>query len=393
MKLLTFSTLYPNAEQNNHGIFVETRLRYLVASGMAESRVVAPVPWFPSEHARFGRYASFARVPATETRQGILIRHPRYALIPKIGMYLAPFMMAQSLKKVIAQIIRDGYDFDLIDAHYFYPDGVAAVMLGKYFNKPVVITARGSDINLIGQKPLARKLILWAARNAAAVITVCAALKNELVKMGAEASHITPLRNGVDLQRFHRLEKAQIRTELGLNRFTLLTVGALTENKGHHIAIQALVHLPDTDLMIVGAGPDLDKLLSLAKKLKVADRVRFVGAIAQTELIRYYNAADLMVLMSAREGWANVLLESMACGTPVIATDVGGSSEVIMAKEAGLLVEERTPAALAAAVTLLRSDFPSCAQTRQYAEKYSWDETTRGQLNLFNTILNGRADL
>jgi glycosyltransferase involved in cell wall biosynthesis len=391
MKLLTFSTLYPNAEQISHGIFVETRLRYLVASGMAEARVVAPVPWFPLRHARFGRYGSFARIPATETRQGLFISHPRYALIPKIGMHLAPFMMAQSLKPAIAKIIRDGDDFDLIDAHYFYPDGVAAVMLGKHFNKPVVITARGSDINLIGKNPLARKKILWAADNAAGVITVCAALKNELVKMGANASHITPLRNGVDLQRFHCLDKRQIRTELGLSRFTLLTGGALTENKGHHIAIQALVHLPDVELMIVGSGPDLALLHTLAINLKVADRVKFIGALAQPELIRYYNAADLMVLMSAREGWANVLLESMACGTPAIATDVGGSSEVITAKVAGLLVEERTAPALAAAVTLLRSDFPARTATRHYAEKYSWDDTTQGQLNLFNAILKGSA--
>jgi len=256
-----------------------------------------------------------------------------------------------------------------------------------------VITARGSDINVIGQQPLAKKMILWAANNAAGVITVCTALKNELVKMGADASHITPLRNGVDLQRFHCLDKEQIRAELGLSHFTLLTVGALTENKGHHIAIQALVHLPDVALMIVGGGPDRELLHSLAIKLKVADRVKFVGAIAQPELIRYYNAADLMVLMSAREGWANVLLESMACGTPVIASDVGGSSEVIHARQAGLLVEERTAPALAAAVTLLRSDCPNRAATRRYAEKYSWDDTTQGQLTLFNAILKGGAAL
>jgi hypothetical protein len=151
MKLLTFSTLFPNAVHPSHGIFVETRLRYLMASGKVESRVVAPVPWFPSGNPRFGRYADYARVPAEEQRHGIQISHPRYMLLPKIGMQVAPWLLARSVKAQIGRIIDEGYDFDVLDAHYFYPDGVAAVMLGKYFNKPVVITARGTDINLIPQ--------------------------------------------------------------------------------------------------------------------------------------------------------------------------------------------------------------------------------------------------
>lgn len=390
MKLLTFSTLYPNEVQVNHGIFVETRLRYLVASGQVESRVIAPVPWFPFRHARFGRYANFARVPHAETRQGIQISHPRYALIPKFGMHLTPFLMANSLKRGIGRMIDEGYDFDLIDAHYFYPDGVAAIMLGRYFNKPTVITARGTDINLIAQQPLTRQMVQWAARNADAVITVCQALKNELMKLGVAASHITPLRNGVDLQRFHPMDRAQLRQELGLSRFTLLSVGTLIEHKGHRLVIEALTLLPDIDLMIVGSGPDHAKLKLLADQLGVADRVRLIGAIPQTGLIRYYSAADVMVLMSAREGWANVLLESMACGTPVIASDVGGSSEVVTANEAGRLVAERTPEVIAKAVLQLRDDYPSHQATRRYAEKFSWDETTQGQLHLFNRILTDR---
>jgi glycosyltransferase involved in cell wall biosynthesis len=391
MKLLTLTTLYPNAEQINHGIFVETRLRYLLASGQVESRVIAPVPWFPLRHPRFGRYAGYARVPHFDTRLGITIQHPRYAVIPKIGMHLAPFMMANSLKPVVAKMVDEGYDFDLIDAHYFYPDGVAAMMLAKHFNKPVVITARGTDINLIAQRSLSKKMVLWAAGNADGVITVCQALKNELVRLGVAENHITPLRNGVDLQRFHPQDRIQIRQELGLSQKTLLSVGALTEHKGHHLVIRALPLLPQIDLMIVGGGPDEQKLKLLAKDIGVADRVRFIGSVPQADLIRYYNAADIMVLMSSREGWANVLLEAMACGTPVIASDVGGSAEVITALDAGRLISERSPEALAEAVKLLFEQYPSRAATRQYAERYSWDDTTAGQLQLFATILKRRA--
>lgn len=390
MKLLTFSTLFPNAEQPNHGIFVETRLRYLLASGKAESRVVAPVPWFPSPHPRFGNYGRFARVPASEVRHGIEVVHPRYVHLPKIGMEMAPWLMAQSVKPTIGRIIDEGYDFDLIDAHYFYPDGVAAVQLGRYFNKPVVITARGSDVSLIPQHRIARKLIQGAAAKANAIITVCDALKTELVQLGVDAAKITPLRNGVDLQRFQPGDRAALRAELGLDGFVLLSVGHLLPVKGHDLAIAALPMLPGATLLIAGAGSLRGRLEALARELGVQHRVRFLGAVPQPELPRYYGAADALVLASSREGWANVLLESMACGTPVVATNVWGTPEVVTAPDAGLLMKERSPQGLADAVGQLRANYPDHAATRRYAEGYSWDDTTQGQLDLFATLVDGR---
>lgn len=387
MKLLTFSTLFPNAEKPSHGIFVETRLRYLLASGKAQSRVIAPVPWFPSTHPRFGRYAGYAKVPAEETRSGIQVHHPRYALLPKIGMNLAPLLLAQSVKPAMRRMIDSGYDFDLIDAHYFYPDGVAAVMLGKHFNKPVVITARGTDINLIPQYPVPRKQILWAARHAQGMITVCNALKEEMVGLGIDAAKVTPLRNGVDLERFQPVDRAAVRASLGMRGFTLLSVGLLEPRKAHDLIISALPMLEDTQLLIAGSGPERARLEALALQLNVTERVKFLGALPQTELRNYYGAADAMVLASSREGWANVLLESMACGTPVVASNVWGTPEVVAAPEAGVLMAERTPQGVADAVRRLRAHYPAHAATRAYAEKFSWDDTTDGQLRLFGKIL------
>ncbi|MEO8747434.1 MAG: glycosyltransferase family 4 protein, partial [Rhodanobacter sp.] len=126
IRLLVFTSLYPNAEQPQHGIFVEERLRHLVASGLVTATVVAPVPWFPFRHRRFGRYARFARVPAYEQRHGIRIEHPRYPVIPKFGMGVAPSLMYRALLPVLRRHLANGNGFDLIDAHYFYPDGVAA---------------------------------------------------------------------------------------------------------------------------------------------------------------------------------------------------------------------------------------------------------------------------
>ena len=387
MKILTFSTLFPNTEKPGHGIFVETRLRHLVASGQVEARVVAPVPWFPLHHARFGNYAQFAKVPARETRLGIDVQHPRYMVIPKIGMNLAPSLLAAGARASVGRMLDEGYDFDLIDAHYFYPDGVAAAMLGKYFNKPVVITARGSDITQLPAFPLPRKMIKWAANRAAGVITVCHALRDEVIKLGVDPARVTSLRNGVDLQLFQPVERDAVRARLGLNGFTLLAVGHLVPVKAQQLAVAALAELPDVRLLIAGNGPNRDMLENLARELKVTDRLSMLGALPQSQLRDYYGAADALVLPSEREGWANVLLEAMACGTPVIASRVWGTPEVVAAPEAGLLMNERTSAGLAAAVRALRANYPDRAATRRYAERFSWDDTTAGQLALFRSVL------
>jgi teichuronic acid biosynthesis glycosyltransferase TuaC len=387
MKILTFSTLYPNAQKPGHGIFVETRLRHLLATGQLEARVIAPVPWFPLPHARFGNYADYAKVPAHEERSGISVQHPRYPVLPKVGMNVAPALLAAGARASVARMIDEGYDFDLIDAHYFYPDGVAAAMLGKYFNKPVVITARGSDLTLFPSYRLPRRMIRWAANRAAGIITVCNALKDEVCALGVDASKVVSLRNGVDLQLFQPVERASVRARLGVDGFTLLAVGHLVPVKAQQLAVAALAQLPDVRLLIAGNGPQRAMLEQLASSSGVADRVRFLGAVPQATLRDYYGAADALVLPSEREGWANVLLEAMACGTPVIASRVWGTPEVVAAPEAGLLMEERSADGLAAAVRALRANYPDRAATRRYAERFSWDDTSAGQLALFRHIL------
>ena len=387
MRLLTFSTLYPNKVMPQHGIFVETRLRHLVASGRVETRVVAPVPWFPFHHAAFGAYAVHAAVPAAEVRHGLQVTHPRFVRLPKIGMSSAPFTLARTAIRAARRLIAEGYDFDIIDAHYFYPDGVAAAMLGKALGKPVVITARGTDINVIPQHALPRRMILNAARDSAATITVCQALKDRLVELGAGADKITVLRNGVDLAQFHPEERIAARAAFGMTGFSLVSVGNLIASKGHELAVEALVRLPDARLLIAGRGPDENRLRELAGSLGVADRLEFLGLLPQDRLRQLYSGADALVLASVREGWANVLLEAMACGTPVVASNVGGTPEVVAAPEAGIMMAERSADGVVDAVTALRQRPPCRAATRRYAERFSWDETTAGVLALFTRVM------
>jgi glycosyltransferase involved in cell wall biosynthesis len=387
MRILTFSTLFPNRNQPSHGIFVENRLRHLLASGAVEARVVAPVPWVPAWPRLSGEYAKLVGVPARETRHGLEILHPRYPVVPKIGMTIAPYLLYLAVLPTVRRLVAGGFDFDLIDAHYFYPDGVAAIWLGRYFGKPVTITGRGTDLNLIPQYTLPRKLIQTAIRSSAGMITVCQALKEPLLALGAEDARVRVLRNGVDLAMFQPMARGPLRARLGLTRTTLASVGHLIARKAHDIVIRAMRLLPDCDLLIAGDGPEDAALRALAAEQGVADRVRFLGRLGHAELREVYAASDILVLASSREGWANVLLEAMACGTPVVASNVWGTPEVVAAPEAGELMDERTPEACAAAVGRVRARMIDRAATRAYAEKFSWDDTTRGQLELFRAIL------
>jgi glycosyltransferase involved in cell wall biosynthesis len=387
MKILTFTTLYPNAIQMRHGIFVEQRLRHLLQRNDVEAKVVAPVPWFPLSSECFGAYAQYARVPKQEQRHGIDIYHPRFPVIPKIGMTVAPALLAAATLPLLRKIIADGYDFDVLDAHYFYPDGVAAALLAKALHKPLVITARGSDVNVIADYHLPQKMLLWAARHAHQTITVCEALQTKLADLGADAGKITVLRNGVDLQLFAPRNRDEARAALKLTRRTLLSVGHLVENKGHHLIIDALKNLEGYDLLIVGDGEQAPALRKLAEEKGVADRVQFLGTLTHTQLVDIYSAVDALILASAREGWANVLLEAMACGTPVIATQVGGTPEVVRAPEAGVLIN-RSADDIANGVRQLFANYPNRHDTRRYAENFSWGQTVERLHRLFTAIID-----
>lgn len=390
LRTLLFSTLYPSEVRPGHGIFVETRLRELLKTDALETRVLAPVPWFPFKHPRFGDRARIARTAKRERRHDIEVLHPRYPLVPKLGMSLAPLLLAAAALPVARKLLRDGFDFDLIDAHYFYPDGVAAVLLGTWLHKPVVITARGSDVNLIADYAVPRRWMRWAADRAQALIGVSGALVQRMAALGMPASRLHLLRNGVDLQRFLPLDVAASRQRIGhTGGPLLLSVGNLVALKGHDLCIDLLGLLrkthPGAQLLIAGDGPLRGTLQAHASARGLAGCVHFAGSVPNTELAHWYSAADVLMLASSREGWPNVLLESMACGTPAVATNVGGIPEIICAPAAGRVVAERNAEALASAVSGLLSQPPSREEVRRHAEAFSWDDTSRGQLALFRS--------
>jgi glycosyltransferase involved in cell wall biosynthesis len=385
IKALTLTTLFPNSVQPTHGVFVRQRLQHLVGAHDVEVRVVAPVPWYPPFAPGPARYTRYRGVPDVETIGPFTVSHPRYVVLPKVGMSAAPALMAASILGCVRRLVTTER-FDLIDAHYFYPDGVAAAWIADRVGLPLVITARGTDINLIPRHSVPRRQILWAAKKAAAIITVCDALRDEMIGMGVTPAKITTLRNGYDPGTFHAVDRIAARTALGFTGVTLLSVGHLIERKGHHIVLEALAGLPGFDLVIVGSGEMEAELRALARRLSLDARVRFEGTVEQSRLRQYYSAADALVLASSREGMANVLIEALACGCPVVATSFWGTPEVVRSRQAGVLVDERTPAGIADGIRRLFADLPERSETVRYSEQFRWEPTSVGQLKLFESI-------
>ncbi|HJU22691.1 MAG TPA: glycosyltransferase [Casimicrobiaceae bacterium] len=379
LRVLVFSSLFPSAARPRHGIFVETRLRKIRAAGNLDARVVAPVPWFPFRHRSFGRYAEFAATPGREEREGIEVLHPRYAMLPKIGAASQPHAMALAGMHALRALRRSGFDCDVIDAHYFYPDGVAAGIIARWTGKPFIVTARGSDLNVLARKPSTRTRIVETALRAKRVLCVSAALRERALEIGIPGSLLEVSRNGVDTTMFDVRDRAQSRRRLGLpfSEPILVCVGNLVPEKGHDLAIEALSLLDPCRLLVIGEGPQREHLELLAKRHGVIARVSFMRSMPQEALVDAYAAADVLVHPSLREGWPNVVLEALACGTPVVATLAGGIREIVRDGTAGMVVEDRSAETLVRAIRSLLGAPPAREAVRQCATSLGWSSVAK----------------
>jgi glycosyltransferase involved in cell wall biosynthesis len=393
MRVLTFTSLFPSDARPRHGIFVETRLAHLVHDCAVDARVVAPVPWFPFTAPAFGRYGRLAATPRRAVRaNGIHVTYPRYLMLPRAGVAWQPRGMALAAGPDIARWQREGWCPELIDAHYLYPDGVAAALVAERLHLPFVLTARGTDVNVLARLPGPRRRIRWAADRAAAVIAVSARLRDALVDIGVPPSRVVVLRNGVDPSIFYPEDAAAARRRLQLPEGPLaVCVGNLVPEKGFELAIEMLRHVGGLRLVIVGDGPLRGELATLANRIGVAERLAFLPVMRQAQLRSVYSAADVLMLTSTREGWPNVVLESLACGTPVAALDVGAVGDMLTDPAIGRIVPVRDAPELAKAVRdLLERGTDRSEQRRracEHASGFDWRSISRAQHELMTRAL------
>jgi teichuronic acid biosynthesis glycosyltransferase TuaC len=343
MRILTFTSLFPNKVQRDLGIFIYQRTKNIAQLPDTSVDVVAPVPYFPS-WLKIDRWKGYSQVPKEERFGELRVLHPRYPLLPGILMPFHGLLMFLGCLNQVRKLQRE-MRFDCIDAHYVYPDGFAAVLLGRALDIPVFVSARGSDINIFPKFVLVRPMIRWTLRQATGLIAVSAALMNLMLALHDSKEKTRVIPNGVDSNRFHPMDRTEARKKLGIaeDGVVLVSVGSLKAVKRHELLMQALLRVsgkfPDLRLYIVGEGPLRSKLEAQTEKMGLARRVILVGSKPNEELPLWFNAADISCLASTSEGWPNVLMESIACGTPVVAANVGGIPEIVNSPELGQLVD------------------------------------------------------
>lgn len=379
--VLALSTLYPNPVNPRFGTFVARSLEALAKRGDWRVTLVNPIGLPPLA---LGRYRPLADLPAISEEGGITVHRPHFTLIPRIGARRNAGAIARAVLPLV-QRIHAATPIDVLDAQFFFPDGPAAAQIAQATGLPLSIKARGSDISFWGDQDFARRQMMDAARTATGLLAVSQDLAGQMAAMGMDPAKITVHYTGLDRDRFrpfgHTQLRSQLSRELGFdmpdNAPLLACVGALIERKGQGIAIAALRDIPGARLVLIGKGEDEARLRALASSEGVADRVHFAGSIDHDLMPLLLSASDVMVLPTVSEGLANAWVEALACGTPVVTSDVGGARELITCDTAGRLVE-RNWQAVAAGINAVLNNPPAREAVAALTDHFSWDANAQG---------------
>lgn len=388
LRVLTLSTLFPDRSRPNFGVFVERQTIGLAAHPDVELRLVAPIGVPPWPLNRAGHYAALSALPRHEHWKDIETWRPRFRNVPGSAGRWHAAMLGRRLIPLLTRIRRD-FAFDVIDASFFFPDGPAAVALGRYFGVPVSIKARGADIHHWGHARATAAQVIAAGQSAEGLLCVSQAMKADMVALGMPASRIRVHHTGVDLTRFAPRDQIAAKAALGFAGPLVASVGALIPRKGHDIVIEAVAALPGVHLRIAGDGPERPKLAAQIARLGVGDRIKLLGSVAHADLPPLLAAADVMALASSTEGLANAWVEAMASGTPLVIPDAGGAREVVTAPAAGRVVT-RDADAFAAAIADALAAPPSRDAVRAMAARFTWEANTAALYDHLRGLVSAR---
>lgn len=395
-RIAVLSTLFPHPGAPVAGVFIRERMAWVARE--LPVVVLAPTPWFPGQ-ALLRRWRPGYRpdAPRHETQGPLTVYRPRFLALPGIGRSLDGVLMAIGCLGTLRRLSRERR-VELIDAHFAYPDGFAASLLGRLLRVPVTITLRGTEPRL-GATLLRGAQIRSALMRARRVLAVSGSLRDWAISAGVDPARITVASNGVDTERFRPVDRRQARERLGLppTAPVLITVGGLTERKGFHRVIECLPTLlrrwPRLRYLIVGGasaeGDWRERLERQAAALGVAEAVTFLGVVAPEALHEPLSAADVFVLATRNEGCANVLLEAQACGLPVVTTDVGGNREIVAGPELGRVVPFGDRARLESAlIEALVTSWDRDAIRCQALDR-SWDARTHDLVRTLRAAAGG----
>jgi glycosyltransferase involved in cell wall biosynthesis len=329
------------------------------------------------------------------------VLYPRFLSVPRFLKPLDPLSIAATLLVTVARH-PELAGSDLVDIHCAYPDGLAGAILARLLGKPSTVTLRGHDVNDVPQLyPLRRLEVKATLALVDRVLGVAKALVDSAVELGAPAAKCAVVANGVDPAKFYPRDREECRAELGLPRAgkMVLAVGYLVRRKGLHLLTEALGRLRRsgmTDLFAAYVGSEGDEpgvmreVEALMERYGLRPHIHLPGRVDEDKLVAWYNAADVLCLASDKEGWPNVLLESLACGTPVVATNVWGIPEVIRSPEVGILVERTVPAIQAGLREALGRRWDRDAIVA-YSAEHTWSATAGRVVAEFERVLDARA--
>lgn len=396
MRILSIATLFPNPVRKSFGIFVGNQMRAVVARNDVDLTMISPIGLPPWPLSLREPYAKLRKIPEKSDAIGLDVRYPKFRLYPRIGGDSNPDRIVDAVLPLARELHRQK-PFDLVDAQFFFPDGPAAAAIAGDLGIPLTIKSRGADIHYWGARSSSGAQMREAANQAAGMLAVSEALREDMVALGMPADRIAIHYTGLDRELFYPIERGAARALVSalpdLNIWSqgplLVTPGALIPRKGQQLAITALTHLPDARLALAGAGEDEAKLRQLAQDLGVADRVQFLGLVAHDLLPQLLCAADVVVLPSSSEGLANVWIEALACGTPLVIPNIGGASEIVRDRNAGRLVD-RDPKSIAAAVSDILADPPAQTDVAAHANNFSWSVNAGNLVRFWRDVLDGK---
>ncbi len=370
LNILMLSTLFPDISRPNFGVFVERQARELASRAEADVTVIAPVGLPPWPLSMAGRYAPLRALPRKERWRELTVYRPTFPIIPAIGGPANVITMTRAILPLVKKLHAQK-PFDVIDASFFFPDGPVAQRLSKALGIPYSVKARGADIHHWGVQRSTRKMVRRAGEDAAGLLAVSDAMRRSMGRMGMDEDNIRVHYTGVDLDTFELSDRAQAKEMLGFSGPVVLCVGALIPRKGQDLLVRALPALPDVTLLLAGQGQYRRTLENLAQELGVERRIGFLGSVPHHKLPRIFAAADVMALPSSSEGLANAWVEALACGTPIVISDVGGARELLDRPEAGRIVE-REPDAIAEAISAILANPPAPEKVRETALRFTW---------------------
>jgi glycosyltransferase involved in cell wall biosynthesis len=375
LRVLTVSSLFPDSTRPTFGIFVEKQTLGLAAHRDVDLRVVAPIGVPPALLRQFSAlHRGLSTQPRHEVWKGLEVYRPLFTTVPLVEGRWSALSMWWALLPILDEIRRD-FPFDVIDTEFFFPDGPAAMRLADRYDVPFSIKARGADISFWAGKAACRRQIVAAGQTADGLLAVSGALREEMISLGMPADRITVHHTGVDQRAFRPTDRTAAKASLDLSGPVVLTVGHLIPRKGQTLVIDAMTSLPDATLLIVGDGPDRHALEQQITANRLQDRVHMLGPKAHADLPALFAAADVMVSPSTSEGLANVWVESLACGTPIVITDIGGAREVVDRPAAGRIVE-RNAAAIAAGIAEVLVNPATREETAAAAKRFTWERNT-----------------